>query len=287
MRKIYPLGLKRKNGQSILAWITVCVLIEGCGVLESKSAGKSKNGDTTSPSTTSTTGNGGAPNPWDIRAGVTINGILGKLKLSCRNKVNSTRFNYDGSIAGIGSASITGTSIDVWDTIDDYNNNNLGLPPSVVSTWSDDTDCGGVESTPGDSNIWKDVTTNVSGKASSCADDRDRCTVQSKISGLLWSRVQSGPEGQTWAAAWNTCWNLSHNGLSNGWRLPTQKELMGAYIHGIRSIGDIMIGSQTNHNFWSGTSSSNIANNAWSVSLILGATNVIFKYNTHQVICVH
>ncbi len=214
------------------------------------------------------------PDPWDVRIGKIINGVAGKLKPTCRNRVNSARFNYDGSISSIGQAAVTtGTTADIWDTIDDYNNNTSGLPASVVSAWGSDTDCGGIESTAGDANVWKDVTTASSGAPSNCATDSARCTMQDKITGLWWSKSQSTA---AWDAAWANCQNLDHNGVT-GWRLPTQKELMEAYIHGIRSAVSTNWITQASLNswYWTGSSNSASSGNGWGVGLATGYT-----YNT-------
>lgn len=285
---------------------------------------------------------GVAPDPWNVRVGTTVNGVVGKLKVSCRNRANPSIFDMDsGQSATIttgspGSINITnhglsngtmvrlnysaaptgllndttyyvvnaaadtfnlatssggsainmttsaGTnvsvhkwkstpqSIDIWDTIDDYNNNGAGLPANTASSWPSDTDCGGVETAAGDANVWKDVTTTAAGATSNCATDSARCTMQDKITGLWWSKIQTNVD---WNSAWNNCRNLNHNGQS-GWRLPTQKELMEAYGHGIRSAVSTnwITQSGLNNWFWSGSSNSAASSNAWGVSLSTGYT---------------
>jgi hypothetical protein len=228
-----------------------------------------------------------APDPWDVRVGKNINGVQGKLKVNCRNRVRSTVFNYDGAIGSIPQSGVTsGTAIDIWDTIDDYNNNVSGLPPSVVTVWGNNTDCGGVEVTAGDDNVWKDVTTTAAGAASNCATDGARCTMQDKITGLWWSKLQTSA---AWNVAWSNCQSLNHNGQT-GWRLPTQKELMEAYTHGIRSAArtDTAWMTEANmHNwFWSGSSVSYDTDYAWIVYLASGTTGHYAKLNPGQVVCV-
>jgi hypothetical protein len=219
-----------------------------------------------------------APNSWDVRVGVTVNGVTGKLKVNCRNRVGSA-FNYDGAISGIGQSPVTsGTAIDIWDTIDDYNNNVSGLPPSIVTAWGSNTDCGGID-TPGlssdDDNVWKDVTTTNGTTASTCAATSANCTMQDKITGLWWSKQQTGA---AWNTAWSTCLTTlngttygtnsvpGYNGQT-GWRLPTQKELMDAYNHGIRSAAD-----KPPINNWI-TEASIAANYFWSGSSVSSATS--------------
>lgn len=65
----------------------------------------------------------------------------------------------------------------------------------------------------------------------------------------------------------------------NGWRLPTQKELMQAYIDG--SYFNLTL---PNYYFWSATEFS--ATNAWVTSLIHGATTSSTKSSSNFVRCV-
>ena len=229
-----------------------------------------------------------APNAWDVRVGTTINGVTGMLKVNCRNRVNSSLYNHDGSVGPITNDEITNggsTYYDYWDTIDDYNNGGSGLPPGVVSGWTNN-DCGGVETGADDANVWKDITTNGT-TPSNCATTADNCTMKDKITGLHWSKIQS--TSQTWSQAINTCDALSFNGQTD-WRLPTQKELMEAYTHGIRSAATtnwITEGNMIN-NFWSGSSFSGSTDWAWFVHLAQGYSYYPSKttsYSQH-VVCV-
>ncbi len=261
------------------------------------------------------TGSGGAaPNAWDVRVGVTVNGVTGKLKVNCRNRVGgafNSAFNYDGAISGIGnSAPVTpGTTFDIWDTIDDYNASYYaGLPPNIVTAWvssnTSNTDCGGID-TPGlpsdDDNVWKDVTTTNGTTASTCAATSVNCTMQDKITGLWWSKKQANG---AWNTAWSTCLTTlngttygtnsvpGYNGQT-GWRLPTQKELLDAYNHGIRSAADKhpinnwITEVDMSDFFWSGSSLSNFTFYAWDVKLANGnAVDDASKASTSQVVCV-
>jgi hypothetical protein len=229
-----------------------------------------------------------SPNAWDLRVGVTAGGVTGKLKVNCRNRVRSAVYNYDGSLASIPASGVTsGTVIDYWDTIDDLNNYVSGLPTSVVPGWTNN-DCGGVEASAGDDNVWKDITTTTLGAASTCGTTADmaRCTRQDKISGLSWSKIQG--TSRTWPQAIKDCDELDHNGQTD-WRLPTQKELMDAYNHGIRSAAHdnwITEAAMANDYFWSASSLSDGTDNAWYVNLAYGVTNGYDKGNPNQVVCV-
>jgi len=227
-----------------------------------------------------------APDPWSVRIGVTVNGVTGKLKVNCRNRVNTGVYNYDGALGSIPqTGTATGTSIDIWDTIDDSNNAATGLPPDIVKDWTSDTDCGGVEVAAGDSNVWKDVTTTVGGATSNCATDGARCTMQDKITGLWWSKLQPLA---AWNIAWSNCQSLNYNGQTD-WRLPTQKELMEAHAHGIRSAASanwVTEASMTSA-FWSGSSSSINTNRAWLLCLANGDLYLNnSKQDIYPVVCV-
>ena len=232
------------------------------------------------------TGSGGTVDAWDLRVGVTVGAVTGKLKVNCRNRVRSAVYNYDGSLASIPNTGVaSGTAIDYWDTIDDYNNNVSGLPTSVVSGWTNN-DCGGVEASAGDDNVWKDITTTTLGAASTCSADSARCTRQDKITGLSWSKIQG--TSRTWPQAINDCDALTHNGQSD-WRLPTQKELMDAYNHVIRSAAHAnwITEAAMNSWFWSGSTVSNATpGSAWLVGLGSGTTTTSSKFSGGGVVCV-
>ena len=245
-----------------------------------------------------------APDPWNVRVGVTVNGVTGKLKVNCRNRVSTsspTLYNYDGAIGSIGQGSQTGGSVrDIWDTIDDYNNAQVGVPGGVVASWSSSTDCYGIESGAGDDNVWKDVTTTNGTTASTCAATSGNCTMQDKITGLWWSKLQASG---AWDTAWNTCVatlnNTTYSGNSvagyngqTGWRLPTQKELLEAYTHGIRSAASTnwIFEGMMNYWFWSGSSVSTGSYYGWNVNLATGVADYYgygdYKDSGFAVVCV-
>ena len=233
------------------------------------------------------TGGSTPPNAWDVRVGTVINGVTGKLKVNCRNRVRSALYNYDGAVGSIPNTGVaTGsTNYDYWDTIEDYNGGATGLPTSVVTGWTNN-DCGGKETVLDDANVWKDITTTDGTTASNCATTTANCTMKDKITGLHWSKMRSA--SQTWSVAINTCDALIHNSQSD-WRLPTQKELMEAYTHGIWSAASAnwMTEFDMSANyFWSGSSVSFYPSDAWRVNLAKGLTHNAFKSSPSQVVCV-
>jgi hypothetical protein len=120
--------------------------------------------------------------------------------------------------------------------------------------------------------------------------------MQDKITGLWWSKQQASG---AWNAAWNTCVTTLNNTTyagnalagyngQTGWRLPTQKELMESYTHGIRSAARtnwITEGDMGNW-FWSGSSVSDYTLGAWIVNLAYGFTYNDYKDSPNQVVCV-
>ncbi len=182
----------------------------------------------------------------------------------------------------------TGTVLDYWDTIDDYNNGVAGLPTSVVPGWTNN-DCGGIDTistSADDGNVWKDITTTDGTAASNCATTPANCSLKDKITGLSWSSVRGS--ARTWSQAINDCDALTFNGQTD-WRLPTQKEWMEAYAHNVRSASTgnwITEGHMSEQNFWSGSSYSSHGTYAWQIFLATGATANTHKLGTMQVVCV-
>jgi len=227
------------------------------------------------------------PKAWDLRVGVTVNGVVGKLRVNCRNNINSSIFNYDGAASAIGDVTVqTGTALDVWDTIDDFKDEFTAPPAQVVPTWGDSTNCGAVSELADNAAVWKDVTTTAAGATSTCVATAARCTLQDNITGLWWSKLIAS--GESWDAAISACSNLDHNGQSD-WRLPTQKELMEAYVHGARSAAsDNWVSvQQMLDSFWSSTSGANDPDYAWMLNLGTGSNFIpVSKSDSYSILCV-
>ena len=170
--------------------------------------------------------------------------------------------------------------------VDDYNAGGARPADAYTSTW---TTCDATSScgTPID-------TTN--------ADKKDNST------GLVWSKYLYGGVTQTWFTANNclypnglpsddgvcnttgevACKCVKLNGtngamtgceaLGNGWRLPSQKELMQAYIDG--SWNNPANLSNAANPYWSATTPSNNTRNAWLTYLSGGGTSSDLKTNS-------
>lgn len=70
-------------------------------------------------------------------------------------------------------------------------------------------------------------------------------------------------------------------GVETDWRLPTQKELMQAYINGAANNLPT-----PNANYWTSTESYSSTTSAWYVYLLTGSTNSASKVNNTNVMCV-
>jgi len=117
---------------------------------------------------------------------------------------------------------------DAWDTIEDYNAGAASLPSTRVSGWAATTACGGVEAIAGDTNIWKDVTSN------GCSSGH-QCVMQDKASKLTWGgHVQPADlSGSSVTNASTTLTVTSTTGLSVGMYLTGTNILSGTTISAI------------------------------------------------------
>jgi hypothetical protein len=220
---------------------------------------------------------------WNIRSGTSIAGVPGQLKTNCRNTVNSAYFNYDFDAGAPLSTHghNSGTQLDPWDTVDDF----YGWSLTPVSGWASDTLC--------DAYVWVDKSTTDGGNTPSTCDGTNPCAYQDQISNLLVStRLAASAD---WPTAIDTCASSQHGGYPAGsWRLPTQRELMSLYEHGIVSIASTNFISLANMQtgYWSASSDATTSNNpavassAWQMVLASGATTQLDKSQSASVICV-
>ena len=175
--------------------------------------------------------------PHNIRHGFQIGGQIGSIKTRCNN---------------FGNASIYDPNIDTFvttdETLDDWNNGGANGP--LVNPWGPAENCG-----PAD---WADEGVNLAGGAAGCDDPADECVMRDKISGLRFT--SSNHAGTSVAGAVSDCQakNTAVYGGVNTWRLPTQKELLQAYVHGIANINNPNFISAINdaNGFWTSTTDS-------------------------------
>ena len=170
------------------------------------------------------------------------------------------------------------TTPDWWDTVEDLQTVGGATPPHPWSAVG--YTCGGL-GTEGDDTVWIDRTTG------GCTSGAQDCKFQDRISGLEWTELQS--IGMSWGKALTTCNDLIFAGSSD-WRLPTQKELLEGYTHGISTAATTnwITGGDYLSYFWSSTSLGNFPGLAWALNLGSGnRPNNYTKNLANAVTCVH
>lgn len=215
--------------------------------------------------------------PWDLRNGVSLGSVTGKLKVNCRNMVET-------SVWG---------SLDQNSTIDEYVNGGIDDQPiPAENPWGSDAFFCGYND-PSEATWELLQTTPATSGAASVYED--------KVSKMKWSRGNSS-ESMTWDGALSYC-DSTLNGLNNGqghggisgWRLPTHKELLAIYVRGVYDLDDSIPGTGNDNlgdleaNFWSSTTFSyaNFSTLAWTLPLngLVGATE-LNKSNNARVLCI-
>ena len=211
----------------------------------------------------------------------TVSAVSVKIKTATRVGYVAIMANlWDGSLATTTNQFPGGSQL--LGGVDDYNNNQL---PTAAGTYSGSwTQCASSNSycgTATSSSAWKDNST-----------------------GLIWSKALSSSGGLTDLATTTVTWSVANNcvetGASwpytctkkttaktgcealSGWYMPTQKQLMSAYIDG--AWGKL---EGVNRFYWSATTQSNNVSSAWGVNLSSGYVyNGYAKTNSNYVRCV-
>ena len=203
----------------------------------------------------------------DIRTGRTLAGIAGSVDFF-KNMANIGL--YDRT-SGAGST----TGLDVYDTIDDHGNNG-GFPNQVPPGFAGVTG----------SNWLRDSTTDDGLSGGAAADGLcnggEACLIKDTLTGLLWTRGDSTQ--RSWESTISYCENLNYGGYSD-WRLPTQKELMQAYVDGIWSQRGPTKLSLMSY-VWSATTVSYSTTAAWMVYLNYGSIAASNKTSSGYALCV-
>ena len=217
----------------------------------------------------------------NILSGKTIFGVAGSL--TAGYTYGDTSQNYVlGTAASPGialknlwngtSGSFTGGS-QTDGGADDYNNGGSPSTGRYAMSWtqctSGNTYCGTGDSGAG----YKD---NSTGLVFSMPCNGVGCSSLSNTTPITYSWDSSASNNNSLTAS-QLC--SSHS----GWSLPTQKQLMQAYIDG--SYGNLESAGVYRH-YWSATTYSNSTTSAWYVDLSYGNTNLNTKTTTLNVRCV-
>jgi len=177
------------------------------------------------------------PSPRDLRAGVTVNGVTGSLKTQCRNAARVAYFDGSFPITNDSDGGGVGDGTAYWyETLSDWSALDI-IPSELPVGFTADNYC--------DENNWSMVT------ATSYKDE---------LSGLTWT---GGQIEYDWAGAVSRCAAL-------GKRLPTQKELMQAYINGIANLRGTAMVPDTDKVFWSSTTNPVSPSGAYALHLEKG-----------------
>ncbi len=158
-----------------------------------------------------TGGNSTLLTAFDLRVGKTIGGIAARMIFN-KNATDTTTFNRT---AGSGAAASASTP-DAYDTLDDYNNNGA-FPTAKVSGW------------PALSgNFLRDAASDTDANGS--CNGAEECVLADLNTHLSFAKTPNTVS--YWENAITACESLVYGSYSD-WRLPTQKELIQAYIDGL------------------------------------------------------
>jgi hypothetical protein len=216
--------------------------------------------------------------------GISIAGITGRLE-----------FRKNGTMAGIFNQSAapgTAASNEIYDTIDDYANNSgqVVLTPFGTDYLASTTQ-------------WQIIAPGGgAGTSADCDAGTDDCVYKDLNTRLMWTEQNAQPGlpidtsiGMSHVNALAFCSGLTFAGMT-GWRVPTQKELMQAYVDGFGNVGkanpffaDVV--DLSVYPVWSSSdvSSDAATNNTalrWRGNLVTGATHGIRQDTITEWICV-
>jgi hypothetical protein len=298
--------------------------------------------------------------PWNLRAGVNVGGVVGNLRTNCRNSGNPLVYTTQPSVSAtisngtplqirFASASLASTYalgeqifvkvlnggsalstnhfkidrinndtadilpinsggygtavsnsqvaiyrffVDPWDTIDD-SLLSMNYQPMLPTGWSPLQQCGGIRNANNLDGQWIDMTF-VNNSYTGCT--AASCALLDTNSKLIWSRKSDTTSTtESWDAAKTFCQSdgslMSYPGSTIfRWRIPTQKELMAAYVNGLNSTlaqTNLMDRAKT---VWSSTNFTNTiganASNAWTMHLATGQISNSSKGGNNNTLCV-
>lgn len=214
--------------------------------------------------------------PWDVLYNESYTDSsgtqkTGKLKVNCRNMTDSDSGEHKEAGA-----------INPYRNIDDFNNGRNRMPNQ--NPFNDDAyKCNG--------DAFVDVSYNTSTSSpGTCGQANVKCIYKDRISKLSWHQVSFGGDRKTYSQGKTKCSGLSVGGLTN-WRLPTQKEALMAYVHGIRDISLRVSGNASRfpvHSFsWTSTQDSTDSDQAYAVEMVQGISRPQSKLDTELIHCVH
>lgn len=209
--------------------------------------------------------------PWDVLYGVNYtdsSGVAksGKIKTNCRNMTDSQS----------SRRRLNSTTVYQNRNIDDRNGSRARMP-NQNPFLKDRYECNG------------EAFTLVSPDPSSNADcgSSNRCIYLDRIAKVMWANAVSTSSPSRHSSALSSCRNLTWGGF-NDWRLPTQKEALMAYVHGIRAISLPTNNSRfrLDRMTWTGTLSGEDSSTAYRIELSQGKPELVDRFETAYVHCI-
>jgi hypothetical protein len=192
---------------------------------------------------------------WDIRYGKTAGGIAGSLAY-LRNMADMVTFDRS---AGGGAA----TGVDPYDTVDDTNSSgaSYAFPTTNPTGWQQ-----------ADGSNWLRDSTSDDGAGGGTAgnalcDGTEDCVYKDRLAGTYWAQASSSMDD--WENSISYCESLSYGGYTD-WRMPTQKEMLQAYIDGIWSTKAASKLNLLATSYWSSTTNAQSTTNAFTMNFAQG-----------------
>lgn len=233
--------------------------------------------------------------PYNLRFGITVGGVTGKLK-RCRNVGRNAIYNNAG-LPGTGASNAAGSAdpMDWWDATDDFGNgtlatNTITFPDSGSSTsefYCDGSQISDVTSKT--TSLVPGATLNCSGAGCTDAVAWTKILYEPYtklfLTNVLLAAAACGGAGECtdWSEAVSGCYNLNSGDGTGKWRLPTQKEMMALASGGIYHADATFFGSQIGTNaYWTATTQSSAVASAWYTTFhaedhgIIGKNNSVF-----------
>lgn len=186
---------------------------------------------------------------YDIRAGKTYAGIVGKFKLPhCRSGVLNSLYNQNSAAPGMGAGNQTGgtDTFDWWDTVDYYGNGTtVHAMNTAGAAWTSDYFCDGSqirEVTGTAANLMPGGAVNCAATTCTMAQPvtkifYDEYTKLYLTNTIITSAAGASPANSyaRWDEAVSMCHNLNTGDGTQKWRLPTQIEAMLLHVGGLYS----------------------------------------------------
>ncbi len=219
--------------------------------------------------------------PGGLNAGTTYYVIVSGSKIKLAEAAGGAAINLNGSV---GSSTMflqpaANSVADVWDTIDDFNNNRPSAPtatPGWSSTYvCDASNFSNLSSSSSPGLIPSNVTP-AGASANFSQIWRDELT------GLYFTNILYDGSGSLhWAGAMQMCLDLNSGDGAGNWRLPTQKELLQLYVDGISRLV-VDGGAWADRMLWSATIPSHPGtdNTVWTVDVARGGANELASRQT-------